>query len=113
MPNFKEEITDILTPEGIRSGLYEKGQLLKFQTATIKITKLDKKNGRAWGEHVVTVNGTVAGTHEGHDVVSTGPGDLPFCNDCQRSINEPSTEDGEKKYLDRKDAENEDDFQTA
>jgi hypothetical protein len=26
-----------------------------------------------------------------------------FCTDCNVSVNEPATEDGEKKYLDRKD----------
>lgn len=113
MVNFKEEITDILTPEGIRSGLYTKGQLLKFETATLKITKLDKKNGRAWGEHIKTVNGTIANTHDGHNVTGGGPGDLPFCKDCKVNINEPSTEDGDKKALDRKDRENEQNLQTA
>lgn len=112
MPNFKEEITDILTAEGIRSGLYEKGQLLKFETATLKITKIDKKNGRAWGEHIKTVNGQIVNSHDGHDVGGGGPGDLPYCNDCKVNIDEPSTEDGEKKALDRKDAD-ENNLQTA
>ena len=103
---MKEEITDILTPEGIRSGQFSVGQVLKFSGGVnIKITKLLSKKGRAWGQHIELVAGNVAYSHNGHDVSSGEPGDLPFCNDCQVSINEHSTEDGEVKAAARKESE--------
>lgn len=105
MSNKKEEITDIISDEAYEDPKFRKGIVLKFERATIKITKVDRKNKRVWGEHIVLVKGNVAATHEGHDVTGGGPGDLPFCNDCQVNIDEPSTEDGEKKALDRKDAQ--------
>lgn len=104
MANKKEEITDMISDEAYADPEFKKGILLKFERANIKITKVDRKNKRTWGEHVQLANGVVVNTHDGHDVTGGGPGDFPYCNDCQVHINEPSTEDGDKKALDRQDA---------
>jgi len=114
MANKKEEITDLFDPEAFDDPEYfVVGRAFKFATATIKITKIDRKNKRVWGEHITLVSGRTVNSHDGHDVGGGGPGDLPFCNDCKVSIDEPSTEDGDKKALDRKDAEDESNLQTA
>lgn len=103
MVNKKEEISDMIDPSAYDDPEFKKGILLKFQLASIKITKVDRKNKRTWGEHIQLASGIVVHTHDGHDVGGGGEGDFPFCNDCQVNINEPSTEDGDKKALDRKD----------
>ena len=107
--NKKEEISDLIDPSAYDSPDFQKGLVLKFAEATIKITKVDRKNKRTWGEHIVLINNAIVGTHEGHDV-DHGKGaynmfGMPFCKDCKVKIDEPSTEDGEKKALDRKDRE--------
>lgn len=97
---FKEEITDILTAEGVRSGEYKKGNVLKFGGGvSIRITRLDKKNGRAWGEHVVLVTKDVALGHYGHETDKNQ--DPPFCLDCRVSVGDPATPEGEEKVKDR------------
>lgn len=97
-----EEITDMMTPVAFRD--FKVGKVLGFADGTrIRITRIDRKNQRMWGKKVELVNQTITRTHYGHDVSSGGEGDLPFCNDCQVNINEPSTEDGDKKALDRAD----------
>lgn len=101
-----EEISDILTDKAflpVKDGGMKKGHLLKFTQASLVITKIDRKNKRAWAKHVETHNHKNVFSHTGHDVTGGGPGDLPFCNDCQVNINQPSTEDGDKKALDRRD----------
>lgn len=108
MSNKKEEITDLIDPDAYQDPTFKKGIVLKFQQATIKITKIDRKNQRTWGEHIVLVSGKTVGTHDGHDVDS-GKGaydeyGIPFCNDCQVPVDEESTEDGEVKAKDRADA---------
>lgn len=103
MANKKEEISDMITDEAYDDPNFKKGLVLKFAQATIKLTKVDRKNKRTYGEHIVLVGGNVASTHDGHNIIPTGPGDLPYCKDCKVNINEPSTEDGEKKALDRQD----------
>lgn len=110
MTNFKEEITDMISDEAYADPDFKKGILLKFEKATIKVTKVDRKNKRTWGEHIKLAGGEIVSTHDGHDVTGGGVGDFPFCKDCQVYINEPSTEDGDKKALDRKDRENDPTF---
>lgn len=103
MVNKREEITDLISDEAYDDPKFKRGLVLKFESATLKLTKVDRKNKRVWAEHITLFDGRPVMTHYGHDVVSTGPGDLPFCNDCQVNINEASTEDGEVKARDRAD----------
>lgn len=101
----KEEITDILTPEGVRSGDFDKGSLLKFRhedkVVTMKITKIDRKAGRAWAEHVSTMPSEIGLSHYGHLVDNTETTRVefgaPYCQDCDSPINERSTLEGNAK----------------
>lgn len=105
----KEEITDILTPDGVRSGDFKRGQVLKFDyegTITcIKITRLDKKNGRAWGQHVELVNFKQGIGHYGHLIDTTDTAirryGVPFCEDCGVPINQEATPAGEAAFQER------------
>ena len=101
----KEEITDILTPEGIKSGEFKKGQMLKFTQTNIKITKIDKKNGRAWGVHVEPMKYHTAITHYGHIIDATDDAmkeyGAPFCEDCEIPVDEEATKEGKKKATER------------
>lgn len=109
MANKKEEITDIISPQAYDDPNFKKGLVLKMTKATIKITKVDRKNKRTWGEHITLINQQIVGSHHEHDIDSSKEAydqyGMPFCNDCQVLIEEPSTEDGEVKALDRKDAQ--------
>lgn len=103
----KEEITDIISDAAyrpIKDGGIKPGQLLKLQFANIKITKVDRKNKRVWGVHVKLNESKNVLSHTGHDVkVNDATNPIPFCNDCQVPVIEPATEDGDKKFLDRRD----------
>lgn len=105
MSNKKEEITDLIDPSAYESNFedFKKGAVMKFAEATIKITKIDRKNKRTWGEHITLVNQRIVGTHHEHDVdTSKASYDLfgtPFCKDCKVAVTETSTEDGEKRHL--------------
>lgn len=89
----KEEITDVITPEGYAK--LKKGDILNFAEATLKITK--KAQGRIWAEHVSTpVDVEVGMSHYGHNVDASDPG-VPFCTDCGVPINELATEKGDVK----------------
>lgn len=113
---FKEEITDILTADGIRSGEFKKGQLLKFEyegsVTCIKITRLDRKNGKAWGEHIEPVNNNVALSHYGHNLDATEEAireyRVPYCTDCEVPVNAEASADGKRKVQEREDGRLED-----
>lgn len=112
----KEEISDMLDPKAFDDPNFQAartkkdgtvdGTVLKFEKATIKVTKIDRKNKRAWGEHIVLVDQKTTYSHLGHNVDMTL--DMPWCSDCEVPVNEPSTEDGEVKALNRKDSQLED-----
>lgn len=112
MSNKKEEITDLFSPsvyEEIDSEgkhIFYVGRLLKFNyegsLTSIKITKIDRKNKRMWGQHVEIIDQKIVRSHYGHSVnVAVDP---PYCTDCEALVTQPSTEDGEKKYKDRLDS---------
>lgn len=105
----REEITDLISDSAyrpIKDGGIKPGQLLKFQLANIKVTKVDRKNKRVWGVHVRLNESKNVLSHTGHDVlVQPGGSPIPFCRDCQLPVTEHSTEDGDKKFLDRRDAQ--------
>lgn len=108
-----EEITDVLTPEGIRSGQFQKGQVLKFDyegsITCLKITQIFKHKGRAWAKHIELMSQQVVASHYGHNVDSTKEAidehGKPYCQDCEVTVDQPSTEDGEVKAADRRDHE--------
>jgi hypothetical protein len=105
-PGDREEITDIISDAAyrpIKDGGIKKGQMLKMQKATLVVTHVDRKNKRTWAKHVEAINHQVVVSHVGHDVDTRA--DPPFCRDCQGPLTEPSTEDGDKKALDRRDDE--------
>lgn len=94
----KEEITDIISEEGIRQ--IKVGQLLKFDDGEniikIKVTRKDTVNMRIWGEHVTTIDAKIAGTHEGHNVNMKL--DPPYCMDCGIHVDQKATKLGVHRY---------------
>lgn len=109
-PGFREEITDLIDPKAYDDKANESfkvGAVIKFSQATIKITKIDRKNKRTWGVHTVLVDQKIVGQHHLHEVNRSKEAykeyGAPYCEDCEVRIDEPSTEDGEKKALDRRD----------
>lgn len=106
----REEITDIIdelkkryTPEHFAQMGIKRGKVLKFDyegsPTIMKITKVAK--GRYWAEHIELHSHQAVSSHYDHNVdVTSKP---PYCQDCEVPVTEPSTEDGEKKYQDRKD----------
>lgn len=110
-PNFhgrKEEITDLLTPKGLLA--MHVGRVLKFEyegsVTVIKVTKIDRKNMRIWGQHIELIDQKIVRSHYGHLVDTTEETvrekGAPYCSDCEVIVNEPSTEDGEVKAAYRK-----------
>lgn len=106
----KEEITDVLTPEGIKR--LRRDQVLHFGNSQVghtylKITKIDRKNGRVWAEHVPPfVDFNTGMSHYGHNIDTDRHG-LPFCRDCKVEIDTQSTEEGDMKAVERAEAANE------
>ncbi len=99
----REEITDLVSDKGIRE--LKVGQVLKFQTATIRITKIDKKNMRIWGEHVALVDQNKSFGHYGHIIDTTEEAQrehgAPYCTECEVAINEAPTVKGKQKVAER------------
>lgn len=112
----KEEVTDLIDPDAYddksMNDTFKVGAVMKFAQATIKITKIDRKNKRTWGEHITLVNQKIVGSHHNHNVDSSKTAydeyGIPYCWDCRVTVDELSTEDGDKKALDRKDREDKD-----
>lgn len=100
----REEITDVISDGAFEDPEFKKGLVLKFEKATLKITKIDRKNKRVWAEHIALYDFKSGMSHYGHLVDTTNPEGI-YCTDCQVTIDQPSTEDGEKKALDRQDDE--------
>lgn len=99
----REEITDLVSDKGIQE--LKVGQVLKFQTATIKITKIDRKNMRIWGEHVALVDQKTSFGHYGHLIDTTEETQreygAPYCSECEVPITEEPTSAGKKKVAER------------
>lgn len=95
----REEITDVITPEGYAK--LKKGDYLRFEKATLKITA--KRQGRIWAEHVTTpVDAEIGMSHYGHNVDVSQPDAVPFCQDCGVYIDKISTEEGDQAAYERK-----------
>lgn len=108
----REEITDLLadkayTAKNSDGYVFKKNKVLKFNyegsITSIRITRIDRKNKRAWGEHIELVDQKIVVSHTGHDVYYGG--DIPFCNDCGVPVTEPAAEDGQFKAAERQDKE--------
>ena len=94
---LEEDITDILTKDGIKSGQFAKGQLLKFMSddgtpTYIKIIKISVKKGTAMGKHIQPSKTENVSSHYGHNVDSTTSAlrdyGCPFCTDCDMPVSQ-------------------------
>lgn len=99
--NKREEITDIIDPFAFEDPKFKPGLVLKMEKATIKLTKVDRKNKRAWGEHIVLVNQAAVAGHYGHLINSTREVlylyGAPLCTECNVPVGEPTTREGRIK----------------
>lgn len=90
--NKREEITDIITPEAFDDPEFKKGIVLKMEKATIRLTRVDRKNKRVWGEHIVMVDSKPVDTHLGHNVDTSEEvifiHGVPYCTDCSMPVSE-------------------------
>lgn len=112
----KENLSDMMidafyTDRGENGDYKHKvGTVLKFEyegsPTYIKITKIDRKNKKLWGEHIKLYDFNTGMSHYGHDVDSSDTEHI-FCRDCQVEIDQASTEDGEVKALTRQQQEDE------
>lgn len=94
-PNKKEEITDIFGDQIAQAvNVYKKGQVLKFELATIRITRIDRKHNRIWGEHIDLYREEVINSHKGHAVGEPDENGIPFCEDCQAPITKMASTEG-------------------
>lgn len=102
---IEEDISDLMSIRDRRRLGVKVGKVLKFKdgdkVTVIRVTRIE--GAKMYGVHTELVNQTVTRTHYGHDVINKVEGAIPFCRDCKVPINEPSTEDGDKKALDRAD----------
>lgn len=99
---MKEEITDFITDKAYEDPKFKKGLVLRFQKATIKITRVDRKNKRTWGQHITMMPVSTAMGHYGHNIdLTVSPA---YCTDCEVSLTESATEEGEVKATQRKEA---------
>lgn len=98
---MKEEITDMIMDQAYDDPKFKKGFVLKFANATIKITRVDRKNKRSWGEHIKLINHNKGMSHYGHIIDATQ--NPPFCEDCEVYVDELATKEGHKKAQDRED----------
>lgn len=104
---MKEEITDLIDPKAYGDENFKKGLVLKFSQATIRVTRVDRKNKRAWGEHMELVNHNKGFSHYGHNLDSTEETikeyGVPFCTDCEIPVSEMANNEGHKKAQERED----------
>ena len=96
----KEEITDMITAEAYNDPQFKKGLVMKFAKATLKITRVDRKNKRVWAEHINVYDFNTGMSHYGHDVDVSDPSKV-FCRDCNLEISDKATEEGEIKAAHR------------
>ena len=97
----KEEITDLISDEGIRN--LKKGQVLKFNyegsITAIRITRVDRKAMRIWGEHINLAEPGKGFSHYGHNLDVTpetvNAYGYPYCEDCEMPVNEQGTLEGD------------------
>lgn len=80
------------------------GKVLKFDyegsPTTIRVTRIDRKNHRMWGEEITLYDFNTGMSHYGHDVDATDAARI-YCKDCDVEIDQPATEEGEVKSIER------------
>lgn len=114
--NGREEITDLFGPTAYTSKkdgkfVFRKGKVLRFEyegtLTTIKVTKINRKAKRMWGEHIELTDPATTAGHYGHFVDSSQEAmeqyGKPFCTDCGVTVDKPANEDGDVKAADRRD----------
>lgn len=102
----REEITDVINDSAYEDPNFKAGLVLKFAKTTIKITKVDRKNKRAWGEHIKMYSINEGYSHYGHNIDNTDPTSV-YCTDCEVEVSEAANELGETKVAERNEAETE------
>lgn len=102
----REEISDMISDDLWKLPEFKKDFILRFDKATLKITKINRKAKRVWAEHTELVEQIVANTHYGHNLDATE--DVPYCTDCEVYIDEAATLEGKSKVEDRNDSTLED-----
>lgn len=106
---FKEEISDLFPPAAFEDFEYlKKGKVFEYEGGiVIKVTRVDRKNKRAWGEHIELVNHNKGFSHYGHNLDSTEEAikqyGVPYCTDCETPVSEMASNEGHKKAQDRED----------
>lgn len=84
--------------------VFHVGKVLKFDyegsPIHIKITRIDRKNKKMWGEHIALYDFDTGMSHYGHDV-DVSDSEHIFCRDCNVEIDQPATEEGEVKSIQR------------
>ena len=98
----REEISDMIVPEAYDDPNFKKGLVLKFTKATLKLTKVDRKNKRVWAEHISLYDFNKGMSHYGHDVDTSDPARI-YCNDCKLEISDEATTEGDIKATHRQD----------
>ncbi len=106
----REEISDVIIDRAYtdkdKEGKYvfHVGRLLTFDyegsPIHIRVTKIDRKNKRMWGEHITLYDLNTGMTHYGHDIDASDDTKV-ICRDCNVEVNQPNTEEGEVKALER------------
>jgi hypothetical protein len=99
----KEELTDVISPEGIKA--LKVGQILGFSyegsPIRIKITRKDTKNMRIWGEHIDLVNIDTGMSHYGHIIDASDEARKKYgnvyCHDCHVTVDKKATWFGNKQ----------------
>lgn len=100
----KEDLTDMMIDRAYtdrdENGKYVfyKGRVLTFSyegsPIHIKITRIDRKNKKMYGEHIALYDFNTGMSHYGHEVDTTDTAHI-YCNDCKVEISQPATEEGE------------------
>lgn len=100
----KEDLTDMMIDAAYTDRgedgkyLFYKGRVLTFSyegsPIHIKITRIDRKNKKMYGERIALYDFNTGMSHYGHDVDTTDS-DHIYCNDCKVEIDQPATEEGE------------------
>ena len=107
MKSASEEITDMVIHAAYDDPEWKNGLLLKFERATMVITKVDRKNKRTWARHTQTFSETHAASHYNHnvDITEEAYQDYggPYCTDCEVVIGDEATLAGKKKAQRRED----------
>lgn len=100
----KENLTDMMVDRAYTDKdehgkfMFYKGRVLTFSyegsPIHIKITRIDRKNKKMWGERIALYDFNTGMSHYGHDVDSSNSEHI-YCNDCKTEIDQAATEEGE------------------